>query len=166
MGGTWIAAMGWFASLVTETGIDSSGLRRWTWLYVGGGGKKTCIVTAYQLCNPWKRTMGETVWDQQVCYFESCGKVSILWLGFRPISSTPLVSGRRQGTRSCCLVTSTRLLLRKICTYPPRQRIQNARTVLADKWHQTSKYTYSRSGLNQCHLHHLRSNQHSGHIIA
>jgi hypothetical protein len=75
MGGTCIAAMGRFASFITETGIDFSGLGRWTWLYVGDGGKKTHIVTAYQPCNPWKRTMGETVWDQQVCYFESCGKV-------------------------------------------------------------------------------------------
>ncbi len=40
-GGTCIMAAGHFSSFVTEVGYDASGLGRWTWLYIGGGGKTT-----------------------------------------------------------------------------------------------------------------------------
>ncbi len=57
-------AMGLFFSLVTEVGIDMAGLGCWAWVRVGGGGKTLLIITVYQQCDPKKKTMGETVWDQ------------------------------------------------------------------------------------------------------
>ncbi len=74
-GGTCITALGQFSFFVTATGIDSLGLMQWSWLYISGGGKNTCILIAYQPGKPGNKTRGETVWDQQVGYFESCGEV-------------------------------------------------------------------------------------------
>jgi hypothetical protein len=74
-GGTCIAAIGRFASFVTDTGSDTTSLGRWSWIQVGGGGKSTRIVTAYQPTKPGSKTMGETVWDQHTRYFESRGEV-------------------------------------------------------------------------------------------
>ncbi len=48
-----------------------AGLGRWVWVRVGGGGKNTWIITAYQHCDLKKKTMGETVWDQHTQYFEA-----------------------------------------------------------------------------------------------
>jgi hypothetical protein len=45
------------------------------WLYIGGGGKNTLIITAYQPVKPRNKTRGETVWDQKVGYFKSCREV-------------------------------------------------------------------------------------------
>jgi hypothetical protein len=67
--------LGCFSSYVTEVGVDSSGLGRWLWLYVGGGGENTQLITAYQPYNPWKKTQGKTVWDQQLRYFKSLNKI-------------------------------------------------------------------------------------------
>jgi hypothetical protein len=76
MGGTCVTAVGQFLVFVTEAGVDASGLGRWLWHYVGGGGvKRTRLITAYQPSNPGKKTWGETVWDQQRRYFESRGEV-------------------------------------------------------------------------------------------
>jgi hypothetical protein len=51
------------------------GLGRWSWIYVEGGGKSTRVIVAYQPCSPKnRRTMGETVWDQHLCYFKSRGE--------------------------------------------------------------------------------------------
>ncbi len=51
------------------------GLGRWLWIYVGGGGKLTRMIVAYQQCSlKIRRTMGETVWDQHLRYFESRGE--------------------------------------------------------------------------------------------
>ena len=75
-GGTCIAATGRLASFVTITGVDETGLGRWAWLYVSGGGKATRVIVAYQPCQPKRRrTMGETVWDQHIRYHESQGEV-------------------------------------------------------------------------------------------
>jgi hypothetical protein len=74
-GGTCITTSGRFASFVTLTGADTTGLSRWSWIYVGGGGKSTRVIVAYQTCSPKNgRTMGETVWDQHLRYFESRGE--------------------------------------------------------------------------------------------
>ncbi len=74
-GGTCITASGRFPSFVTLTGADTTGLGRWSWIYIGGGGKLTRVIVAYQPCSPKnRRTMGETVWDQHLCYFESRGE--------------------------------------------------------------------------------------------
>ncbi len=60
---------------MTDTGVDSTGLGRWSWLYVGGGEKTTRILIAYQPGQPNIITCGETVWDQHVRYFEARGEV-------------------------------------------------------------------------------------------
>ena len=82
-GGTCIAAIGRFASYVTHTGSDLTSLGRWSWIQVGGGGKTTRIITAYQPTKPGAKTMGETVWDQHIRYFESRGEVRHPRLMFR-----------------------------------------------------------------------------------
>ena len=74
-GGTCLTAIGRFASFVTDIGADATGLRRWAWIYVGGGGKSTQILTAYQPSKPGNLTMGQAVCDQHTRYFESCGEV-------------------------------------------------------------------------------------------
>ena len=74
-GGTCISAFGRLASFVTSTGVDSTGLGRWSWICVGGGGKTTLVITAYQPVRPNKNKSGGTVWDQHVRYFEARGEV-------------------------------------------------------------------------------------------
>jgi hypothetical protein len=74
-GGTCVTASGQFVSFVTLTGTDTTGLGWWSWIYVGDGGKLTRVIVAYQPCSPKNRmTMGETVWDQHLRYFESRGE--------------------------------------------------------------------------------------------
>ncbi len=46
-GGTCVTALGWFSTFVFEVGTDNTGLGRWSWVHVGGGGKTTRIITAY-----------------------------------------------------------------------------------------------------------------------
>jgi hypothetical protein len=68
--------LGRLSTFVSEVGTDDTGLGRWSWVYVGGGGKTTHLITAYQPCGTSRRaTRGETVWDQHVRYFEASGKV-------------------------------------------------------------------------------------------
>jgi hypothetical protein len=63
------------ASFVTLTGVDTTDLGQWSWIYVGGRGKSTRVIVAYQPCSPKnRRTMGETVCDQHLHYFESRGE--------------------------------------------------------------------------------------------
>ena len=65
-GGTCITAAGCFSSFVTKVkvGANTTGLGRWSWMHVGGGGKTTRIIAAYQPCGQRGRiTRGETVWD-------------------------------------------------------------------------------------------------------
>jgi hypothetical protein len=73
--GACLTALGCFSSYVSEVGVDSSGLEHWSWLYVGGGGKYTRLITTYHPYNPGKKTQGVTIWDQQLSYFESWGKI-------------------------------------------------------------------------------------------
>jgi hypothetical protein len=72
--GTCISAFGQLASFVTATGVDSMGLRWWSWLRVGGGGKTTRVIMAYPV-RPNKYTRGGTGWDQHVWYFEAWGEI-------------------------------------------------------------------------------------------
>jgi hypothetical protein len=75
IGGGLCDGDGVFSSFITEVGINTAGLGRWTWVRVGGGGKSTRIITAYQPCDPKKKTMGETVWDQHTQYFKARGDI-------------------------------------------------------------------------------------------
>jgi hypothetical protein len=65
-GGTCISAFGQLASFITATGVNLTGLGRWSWIRVGGGGKTTRVITAYQPVKSNKYTRGGTVWDQHV----------------------------------------------------------------------------------------------------
>jgi hypothetical protein len=38
-------------------------------------GGKTQLIISYQPCNPGKKMQGKTIWDQQLRYFESRGKI-------------------------------------------------------------------------------------------
>jgi hypothetical protein len=49
-GGTPTAAFTCLASFVTSTGVDHTGLGRWSWIQVRTGEHHTRIVSAYQLC--------------------------------------------------------------------------------------------------------------------
>jgi hypothetical protein len=69
-------AAGRLSSFVTEDGFDASGLGRWTQLCVGGGGKTTRMIVAYQPCAPGRHTTrGKMVWDQHHQYFEAPGEI-------------------------------------------------------------------------------------------
>ena len=75
IGGTCMMALGRLASSIMETGVDQTGLGRWCWMKIGGGGKFTRTITAYQPTNPRRTTKGETVWDQHVRYYEARGEI-------------------------------------------------------------------------------------------
>ena len=83
-GGTCITTVGCFSSSVAETGSDSSGLGRWTWVRVAGDRKTTRMIVAYQPCDSrGRKTMGESVWDQHTCYFEAHGEIRDLRAMFK-----------------------------------------------------------------------------------
>jgi hypothetical protein len=67
--------VGHLASSVIESGSNLTGLGRWCWIRIGGGRKNTHVVTAYQPTNPWRKTRGETVWDQHLRYLEARGEI-------------------------------------------------------------------------------------------
>ena len=74
-GGTCISSFGRLSSFVMATGVDPTLLGRWSWIRVGGGGKTTRVIVAYQPVRPNKITSGGTVWDQHVRYFEARGEI-------------------------------------------------------------------------------------------
>jgi hypothetical protein len=51
-GGTCVLSVGHLSLMVLATGADSTGLGRWSWIHIGGGGKTTCILVAYRPCQP------------------------------------------------------------------------------------------------------------------
>jgi hypothetical protein len=99
-GDTCITASGRFASFVTLTGANTMSLGRWSWIYVGGRGKLTSVIVVYQLCSPKnRRTLGETVWDQHLCYFKSRGESGTLDQCSITILSLSSGSGKVPGMR-------------------------------------------------------------------
>ena len=74
-GGTCVTTIGRFSSFIIATGTDTTGLGRWSWVYVGGGGKFTQIAMVYQPVKPGCKTRGETVWDQHARLFISRGEI-------------------------------------------------------------------------------------------
>ena len=70
-GGTAVAAFSRLSSFILESGQDSTGLGRWSWIRVGTEGRKTRIITAYQPVSPSRRgqdTNRRTVWHQHRRY--------------------------------------------------------------------------------------------------
>ena len=72
-GGTAMITFGRLSASVTETGVDDTGLGRFSWMKLSGGGKTTRVVTVYNPCEPQGETAGTTTWDQQASYFEAKG---------------------------------------------------------------------------------------------
>ena len=72
-GGTAMMALGRLSSQVLDSDSDTTGLGRWCWMRVGGGGKETVVCMCYQPCDPGEDTAGQTSWDQQSRYFEARG---------------------------------------------------------------------------------------------
>ncbi len=68
LGGCAVMALGTLAPEVLKSGIDSSGLGQWCWIWVGSGSKKMHIVMAYQPSNSG-RSAGTTVKDQHSWHF-------------------------------------------------------------------------------------------------
>ena len=73
-GGTFMLAFGEMATRVVETGVDSSGLGRWTWMrFIGRNGHKARIITAYVPCRSTIERHA-TVWAQQTSYLRTQGE--------------------------------------------------------------------------------------------
>jgi hypothetical protein len=69
-------AMGCFSIEVIKTKVGPYGLRRWCWLRVGTGDKKTRIVMAYQPSGSKStNSIGTTVREQHEWYFEARGNL-------------------------------------------------------------------------------------------
>ncbi len=49
---------------------------------MGGGGKTTCVLVAYQPCQPHRNTGNDTVWDEHLQYFEARGNTKSPILNF------------------------------------------------------------------------------------
>jgi len=71
MGGAAMMAFGRLSAQVLASDIDETGLGRWCWMRLGGGGKETVVCMCYQPCNPGEDTAGQTSWDQHYRYFEA-----------------------------------------------------------------------------------------------
>jgi hypothetical protein len=67
-GGTCKVVVGRLSTMTVETGVDSTGLGRWAWMHMGGGGKTTHILVAYCPCQPHRNTGSDAVWDQHLHY--------------------------------------------------------------------------------------------------
>ena len=71
MVGTAMMALGSFSSYVLDTGVDYTGLGRWSWILVGLAEKTTRIVVVCQTCVPNKDNKGMTVFEENQQYFEA-----------------------------------------------------------------------------------------------
>ena len=76
-GGTAMMALGRMSGYVLDTGVDDTGLGRWSWIRLGAGVGEamtiTRIVVAYQPCEPGCNSKGKTVFEQHQRYFEAKG---------------------------------------------------------------------------------------------
>ena len=68
-------AMGRMLAHVLDTGVDCTGLGRWSWVCVGASEGDnvtiTRIVVAYQPCEAETNSKGKRVFEQQQQYFEA-----------------------------------------------------------------------------------------------
>jgi hypothetical protein len=78
-----MVAAGRISMMVKATGTDTTGLGWWAWVYMGGGGNTTCILVAYQPCQPLCNTGSDTVWEQHRCYFKAQGNTKSLMMNFQ-----------------------------------------------------------------------------------
>lgn len=75
-GGTMISAVGRLCDTVSATtgmGKDPTNLGRWCWIQLGHDALRTFVISAYIPRRPPRNSAGETVWEQQQCYFHSVG---------------------------------------------------------------------------------------------
>ena len=73
-GGTCTLSLNHITSRTTLSGVDSTGLGRWSWIQVSGkGGLRTRIITAYRPCRSTSETGLTTVWDQHSRFLRDIG---------------------------------------------------------------------------------------------
>ncbi len=75
-------SVGQISTMIVATGVDMMGLGCWAWMYMGGGGKMTRVLVAYQPCQSHRNTGRDTVWDQHLRYFEARGNTNSPILNF------------------------------------------------------------------------------------
>ena len=68
-----MATFGWLATFVIDSGVDHTGLGRWSWQMIGKGDTVTVVVAAYQPCEKNKNSKGYTTFEQHERYFEPKG---------------------------------------------------------------------------------------------
>ena len=70
MGGTGLAALGRLCDNVDSTGVDPTGLGRWSWIKLGSGSTTTFLICAYTAGKPdLRKSKGKTRWEQEQWYF-------------------------------------------------------------------------------------------------
>jgi hypothetical protein len=81
-GGTCLVSVGRISTIIVSTGVGMTGLGRWAWIYIGGGGKTMKVLVAYRPCQPYRNTGSKTIWDQHLQYFEARGNTKSPILNF------------------------------------------------------------------------------------
>ena len=70
MGGTGVAALGRLCDNVDSTGVNPTGLGRWSWIKHGSGMTTTFVICAYLAGKPdLRKSKGKTRWEQEQRYF-------------------------------------------------------------------------------------------------
>ena len=74
IGGTGIAALGRLCDNVTDSGVDPTGLGRYSWIKLGSGRRTTVVISGYLATKPdLKKSRGKTRWEQEQRYFVKRG---------------------------------------------------------------------------------------------
>ena len=72
--GTCTLSLNQVTSRSTLSGVDSTGLGRWSWIqYSGKGGLRTRVISAYRPCRSTSEIGLTTVWDQHSRFFRDIG---------------------------------------------------------------------------------------------
>jgi hypothetical protein len=104
--GKLMAAFTRFTGFVTSTGVDHTGLGRWSWIQVGTGEHCTRIVLAYQPCHGSSKTClggegqvlhGGTMASKHHQYFRKKGIFTNPWKAFTKQLTTQLRAWRAAG---------------------------------------------------------------------
>jgi len=81
-GGTFLLGLGPITSSITSSGVDPSGLGRWSWFQLQGhAGCSVHIICGYCPVEKEKSHL-QSVYSQQKCHLESLGDPLCPWLAF------------------------------------------------------------------------------------
>lgn len=97
--GTAMVTMGRMSANVLDSGVDYTGLGRWSWQLIGKGDVKTRVVVAYQPSDKSLGSKGFKVFDQQARYFEARGDFRSPRTIFYEQLVAQLLSGRKRRMR-------------------------------------------------------------------